>query len=60
MVNYFKMKHPYKNLVSKNFWRSAVGDKENHLDQIYTKKGYFVSGKLKSSGYQLGGERDYI
>ncbi len=29
-------------------------------DPIYTKKGYFISSKVKSSGYQLGGERDYI
>ena len=39
---------------------ALIAERDKRDDQIYTKKGYFISGKLKSSGYQLGGERDYI
>jgi len=39
---------------------ALIAQRDKRDDPVYTKKGYFISGKLKSSGYQLGGERDYI
>ena len=39
---------------------AIIVQRDKRDDLIYTKRGYFILGKLKSSGYQLGGERDYI
>ncbi|MEC9376794.1 MAG: BamA/TamA family outer membrane protein [Candidatus Neomarinimicrobiota bacterium] len=33
---------------------------ENKDDPLYTRKGYLISILLKSAGYVLGGERDYL
>jgi len=35
-------------------------DRDKRDDPLFTHRGYYISGKLKSAGYVLGGERDYV
>ena len=49
---------PQENVEQRSI--AVLVDRDKRDDPLFTRKGYYISGKLKSAGYVLGGERDYV